>query len=91
MNKIKNTLGSLLMFLFLYSNSVLAVQQTICFSNNNSSTCTLASLGDNSNLDGGQCRGSTLKKMNRQGWRLVFIGPEVGSCSGGFSMLFEKK
>lgn len=92
MNKTKASLfSSLLLTLFIFSSEASAVEQTICYSNNGNSSCKLASLGDGSNLDSGQCKGATLKEMNKRGWRLILIGPEVGSCTGGFTMLFEKK
>ena len=66
-------------------------EQTICYSNSGGASCKLASLGDGSNLDGGKCNGSTLPQMNQRGWRLVTIGPSVGTCTGGFAVLFEKR
>lgn len=75
----------------LLSTTVYAknIKQTICFSK---SSCTekyaYGSLGEDTNLCGGQCQGKTLPEMNKEGWKLIQV---VSGLNQSFGMVFTKE
>lgn len=86
---------TLLVGLLLVSVSSYAVEQTICFSQEDTGRTYgtgggkiyLASLGDDATLNGGKCGGSTLPEMNKKGWRLIQV---VTGLNSSFGMVLEK-
>ncbi len=48
---------------------------------------TEGSIGDSAILCGGQCKGKTLKKMNKQRWRLIHV---IEGLEGAFGMVLQK-
>jgi len=79
----------------LLSSTVYAkkIEQTICFSQEDTGQTIggkafyMASLGDQVTLNGGKCKGKTLIKMNKNGWKLVQV---VTGLNRSFGMVLEK-
>lgn len=76
------------------TTSLFGIEQTICFSQKDSGAeyspgrpVLLASLGDDTTLNGGKCEGGKLSDMNKKGWRLVQV---VTGLNNSFGMVFEK-
>lgn len=80
--------------MLLSSISVFAVEQTVCYSQDDTGqkignrVFYMASLGDNVTLNGGECKGATLPEMNKKGWELIQV---VSGLNSSFGMVFKKK
>jgi len=65
------------------------VVQTICFSQ---ASCTkkytVGTLGDGVQICGGKCHGRTLLEMNKAGWTLTQVIPDLNMA---FGMVFTKE
>jgi len=89
----KLILGIIVIGLLSSVVSAKTVQQTICFSQEDTGQTIgnrkfyIASLGDKVTLNGGKCKGKSLLQMNKKGWKLIQV---VTGLNQSFGMVLEK-